>query len=256
MWSVFGPSRPDGGADGYVTSFDFADVPRPSACAYTFPPRPGDDARGLDPRPAWFYVTHGLAQWLTRAEMTAARVAGNRASGSGHEFALITDRPAPWAVGLLRTLMAYDHERSSNGARGFHPGDRIAFRFTSIHDDDVRYALGGSADDPDPASDDTRSLVFWRYLASHGTFTTATGSFELRVATAVSGAELKLAQATSTCHLLLLLDAAGVGQRTRPGRPCVTRSAGWRAAWDPISTLPFEDAKARLQDLATRWGFP
>ena len=256
LWDTFGRSHPHGAPEGYVTSFDWEKVPLPSACAYTFPPRPADTARHLESRPTWFYVTHGFAQWSTPDELAAARRAGNRHSGAGHEFAMIVDRPAPWVPGLLQSFMAYDHAQRSTSQRGFEPGDRIPFRFESLAQDDVRYALGGDARDPRPAADDTRSLLFWRYLSVHGTFTTGTGSFEIRVATTITAAELKLAQTTSSCHLLLLLEWAGIRQRSIPGRACVTQIPDWQSAWAPLSKLPFVDAKARLHQLTTRPGFP
>lgn len=256
LWNTFGRSHPHGAPEGYVTSFDWEQVPLPSACAYTFPPRPADPARNLPARESWFYATHGLAQWLNPADLAAARRAGNPRAGAGHEFAMITDHPAPWIPELLQSLMAYDHAKRSTSQRGFDPGDRIPFRFESLAPDDVRYALGGDAADPTRAADDTRSLLFWRYLSAHGTFTTASGTFELRVATTITAPELKLAQATSSCHLLLLLDWAGVRQRSIPSRPCTTRLPNWQTAWASIKELPFDNAKERLRHLSLRTDFP
>jgi hypothetical protein len=188
--------------------------------------------------------------------MAAARSAGNRLSGSGYEFAMIFDHAADWVPALMKSLMSYDQMRRSAGERGFNPGDRMPFQFESIDEGDVRWALGGDSEDDERAVDETRSLMFWRHLSAFGTFTTSTGDFELRIATTISAAELGLGKATSSCHLLLLLEWAGVGQRSLPGRACVTRHLGWKDAWAEIGELPFDETKRRLAELAKRREFP
>jgi hypothetical protein len=256
MWEIYGPSHPVGAAEGYVTSYDWADVPLPGACCYTFPPRPVDAVRQVPAQAHWIYGTHGLAQWGTREEMALARQEGDRLSGPGYEFAIIVDQAAPWAPGLLRSLMAYDQKQRAAGGWGMRPGDRMPFQFEAIEEDDTRWMRGGASDDANAASDGTRSLMFWRYLCAFGTITTSTGSFELRVATTITGEELQLAKATSSCHLLLLLEWAGVGQRSVPGRACATQRPGWELAWADIAKLPFDETKRRLGELAKRRIFP
>jgi hypothetical protein len=152
--------------------------------------------------------------------------------------------------------MAYDRKQRAAGGRGMRPGDRMPFQFEAIEEGDFRWIIGGDSNDANAVADATRSLVFWQYLSAFGTFTTSTGSFELRVATTITGEELKLAKATSSCHLLLLLEWAGVGQRSVPGRACATRRPGWERAWAEIAELPFEETKRRLSELAKRRMFP
>src|SRR5690348_1360480 len=95
IWKAFGESQTAGEPAGYVTSIAFSDLPLPGACIYTFPPNEGDEAAGRERRPHWLYMTHGLAQWLTRAEANKARESGNRASGTGYEFGMMCDAPSP-----------------------------------------------------------------------------------------------------------------------------------------------------------------
>lgn len=245
LWAAFGPSHPTNAPPGYVNSFDFSQVPRPGACAYTFRPCEGGVDSGRESRRTWLYVSHGLAQWLTRAEMVAARERGSRASGSGVEFGLLFDSPADWTPGLLSWIMKYVHAE-----RMINPGDRVPFWFESLTPGNVQYWVGAGPgkEDPMPA-DPTRALVFWRYLSPYGTFTTSTGSFEVRIATTITGQEWELAKQTSSCHLLLLLNWAGIGQKSIPGRTSVTDRPGWAEAWERIKDVPFEDAKEQLRRL-------
>lgn len=244
MWTAFGPSHPSGAGEGYVTSFAFGDVPLPGACAYTFRPDAGHPVGTRERRDGWLYVTHGLAQWTTRSDMRAAREAGNRKSGSGYEFAMIFDGAQTWVAHLLQKLMTYAHMTCPISA-----GDRFPFEFMRLDPDDTLFGLGGPDPNDPPPADATRALVFWRYLSPYGTFTTSTGSFELRVATTITGPEWELAKETSSCHLLLLLNWAGIGQRSVPSRSSVTDRPGWQEVWSRLRTLPFDDAKAELRAL-------
>jgi len=247
LWQAFGPSRPHGSPDGYVTSFDFKRTLLPGACAYTFPPNEGDADVGREKRPAWLYASHGLAQWLSAEDMRAARDRGVKTAGSGFELGLLLDEEAPWAPGLLERLVLYAHR-----VKTISSGDRFPFWFERIEGGAVRYSMGDGSGEVNPAPADlTRALVFWRYLSPFGTFTTSTGTFEIRMATTITGPEWELAKKTSSCHLLLLLNWAGVGQRSIPGRQCVTQRAGWEDSWSEIRTIPFEMTKARLRAL---WG--
>jgi hypothetical protein len=254
LWQAFGPSQPHGAPPGYVTSFDFKRVPFPGACAYTFPPNDGDPDAGRERRSTWLYTTHGLAQWLNPEDMRSARDRGATTSGTGVEFGLVFDAETPWAPGLLEWIMRYVHEKQM-----FSAGDRVPFWFESIDEGAVKYWVGDGpgGDDPTPA-DSTRALAFWRYLSPFGSFTTSTGNFEIRIATSITAREWELAKQTSSCHLLLMLNWAGVGQRSIPGRQCVTQCAGWEEAWRTIGTLPFEATKDRLRALwrATSHGLP
>ena len=243
LWQAFGPSQPPGSPPGYVTSIPWSEVPLPGTCVYTFPPTEGDEVAGRERRGGWLYLTHGLAQWLNAADRDAARRVGNRASGTGVEFALLVDEPAGWASPLLAWIMKYVHRGTPINA-----GDRVPFQFESLTPGDERWVVGSVDGDPPPA-DQTRALVFWRYLSPYGTFTTSTGTFEVRVATTVTGPEWELAKQTSSCHLLLLLDWAGIGQRSLPGRASVTERQGWEQAWARIAQLPFEIAKDELRAL-------
>jgi hypothetical protein len=242
LWQAFGPSHPSGSGEGYVTAFDFREVPLPGACAYTFRPNEGDAAVGRDRRESWMYVSHGLSQWQTRGEVKAARKAGNRATGAGYELGMIAERESPWVPGLLRSLMSYAHKVAPLNA-----GDRMPVAFHSIEPASIRWCTGQPEPGDPPPVDQTRSLVFWRYLSPFGSFTVSTGCFEIRIATAITGSEWELAQATTSCHLLLLLHWAGVGQRTVPGRASVTSRPGWEAAWAEIKDLSFDAARERLR---------
>jgi len=194
-------------------------------------------------------MTHGLAQWLTRAEAIKARGGGNRASGTGYEFGMISDAPSPWVPSLLEWLMVYVHKEKPINA-----GDRFPFRFRSLEPGSEVWAIG-TPEPGDPAPvDNAAALVFWRYLSPFGTFTTSRGSFELRVATTITSAEWKLAKDTSSCHLLLLLHWAGIGQRTLPGRRCDRSHEGSEQAWAESDNLGFEDVKARLRMIWQRPG--
>jgi hypothetical protein len=247
LFSAFGPSHPVDSAEGYVTSFNFADVPLPGACVYTFRPNEGSAAGDRESRKQWLYMTHGLSQWPSASAMAEARSRGNRLAGGGVEYALVFDEASDWAPGLLRWVMKYVH-----GQRPINAGDRVPFQFESLEPGDVRWAIGVS-DAGDPcAADDTQALVFWRYLSPFGSFTSPFGEFEMRVATTITAPEWELAKATSSCHLLLLLEWAGIGQRSVPGRPSVTERPGWEEEWTMLGTLPFAEAKNRLQKLWRR----
>jgi hypothetical protein len=249
MWRAYGPSQPPGSPEGYVVSFDFRETKLPGSCAGVFPPNLGDEFKDIERRDYWLYAGNGLAQFLTRKELEAARTKGSRLSGCGYEFAIIVDEPASWAPGLLKWLMTY-----VRSVKAINRGDRFPFCFTSLEPNGVKWAIGGSGedDDDDPCVDSTRALVFWPYLSRHAAFTTSSGSWEMRIATTVTGAEWELAKITSSCHLLLLLDWAGIGQRTVPGRSCVTEQPGWERVWSILKTLPFDDAKAGLSEIAKK----
>jgi hypothetical protein len=232
------------------------EVPLPAACCYTFRPSEGDRDAGRERRPFWLYLTHGLTQWPSREARRAARDSGNKCSGAGVEFGLMTDEPAPWAVSLLCRVRAFEHESRAHGRRPFERGDRIPFEFESLEPGKERWAIGGADGPSADAVGSARSLVFWPYLSPYATFTTESGTFEIRIATTISGPELALAQETSSCHALLLLDWAGVGQVSRPRRPSVTELPGWEKRWDEISVMPFEDAKQALRQIARRGKHP
>lgn len=252
MWAAFGPSHPPGSPQGSVWSFDRKRVPLPGACAYVFPPNADDATAGRERRDHWLYATHGMAQWLTPAALAAARAREDAASGLGFEFALVLDDATPWAHGLLHHLVQIDCEKVAAGERRFERGDRIAFYFTSLRKGDTLWTIGGF-DGPDGDQvGTTRSLMFWPYLSPYATFTTETGTFELRVATFITGEELALAQETSSCHLLLMLEWAGVGQRSRPERRSLTEFDGWERRWADISQMPLDEAKAALRAIARR----
>ena len=242
LYQAFGPSHPTGSPESYVTAFDFSEVRLPGACAYTFPPEDGDLDRGREKREHWLYLTHGLTQWGTEKEMRAARASGHRDSGRGYELGMILDEEAPWVPGLLRALMTYAHR-----AKPLNAGDRMPLQFQSGEGGATRWTIGAPDPQDPPPIDETRALVFWRYLSSYGSFTTSTGTFEIRIASTITGREWELAKATSTCHLLLLLCWAGIGQRSIPGRASVTESDGWEQEWKAISALSLEQTKERLR---------
>ena len=247
MWQAFGPSHPPDSVEGYVISFDFQQVPLPGACAYVFPPNPGGEFTWTERREQWLYATHGLAQFVYKEEWALARDRGASLSGAGYEFAMIVDQPADWIPGLLQWLMAYAH-----GTKPINRGDRFPFCLISRNPGDVNWIIGGSGEDDDACVDAIRALVFWPYLSRYGTFTASTGCWDMRVATAITAPEWELAKATSSCHLLLLLRWAGIGQRTVPGRASVTERPGWETIWSELETLSFVEAKARLAEVANK----
>jgi hypothetical protein len=252
MWQAFGPSYPPGAREGDVLSFPSSEVPLPSACCYVFPPNRGHRQADRESREYWLYATHGLTQWPNRKVMNAARTANSTASGGGVEFGIISDDESPWAPGLLARIMKIEHSSRTTGARPFERGDRIPFYFESLEPGRTNWVIGGlDAPDSTPA-DRTRALIFWPYLSRYATFTTETGTFELRIVTMVTAAEWAMAQETSSCHVLLMLGWAGIGQHCRPGRPCITELPGWEEQWAVIGQMPFEETKAALRKIALK----
>ena len=242
MWRAFGPSHPTGSPEGYVNSFDFADVRLPGACVFTFRPSDVPVPEGRERRSNWMYVTHGLSQPLSQADPSR----GERVSSYGYEFGMIFDQPVDWVAGLLRWMMIYTQQTPLNA------GDRVPFQFDSLERGSVRWRIGSDPADPKPA-DDTRAIMFWRYLSPFSIFITSTGTCVIRIATTITGAEWELAKKTSTAHVVLLLQWAGFGQRSVAGRSCVTSLQGWQSAWDELKSLSQATAEERLQKLSTGW---
>jgi hypothetical protein len=248
MWHAFGPSHPVDAPEGYVTSLDLMEMGHPGACVYTF--RASPDAHEFrERREYWMYATHGLSQYLTRDERDAARARGVGQSGSGYEFAMLFDEPVDWIGGLLSWMMSY-----SKGRSPLDVGHRVPFQFHSLELGNVQWAIGMPEPDDPPPVDVTRAILFWRYLSPFGAFTTSTGTFSIRVGTTISGPEWELAKSHTSTHLLLLLQWAGIGQRSIPGRSCVTTRDGWEKAWERIRMLTELQAGQELQRLAMAGG--
>jgi hypothetical protein len=242
---AFGPSHPVDAPQGYVNSPDLMESGLPGACVYTF--RPFAETHGSrELRDYWMYVTHGLTQFLSRSDMAAERAKGNRLSRSGFEFAMLFDEPVYWVTGLLRWMMSY-----SQGPTPLGVSHRVPFQFHSLEPKDVRWAIGVPDEGDPPQVGATRAIIFWRYLSPFSSFTTSTGAFTIRVGTTISGEEWELAKAQTSAHLLLLLQWAGIGQRSIPNRPSVTDRDGWQDAWGEIRSLTELQAGERLQGLST-----
>ena len=84
---------------------------------------------------------------------------------------------------------------------------------------------------------EARAVILWPELSRSEPFRTSTGTFDLLVATTITEDEWKLARETSTAHLLALLVACGVGQRSDPHRLGVLEDERARRAWKRIAKL-------------------
>jgi hypothetical protein len=112
---LFGESEPPGQilspSDPQLT------VSWPGGGIYQYPPREG--------RPAWHYVTHGLAQPFSEEEGKAGATVAEAVSGLGVEYVISTAEPAEWAPNLLLDLVRY--LLFTEGATAFGPGERIPY---------------------------------------------------------------------------------------------------------------------------------
>jgi hypothetical protein len=203
----------------------------PGACAVTVPPVEDGPLRRVE----WLYLSVGLSQPLSASQARERRQEGENHSGFGYEFGVLTDGDAAWAPELLCELVAYFTEP---GARLVGWGDRIAFGLYVI--DGARHVLVGGVDDREQ-SGELRALLVWPYRRRRH-FLTSTGKTDLLIATGITEGEWSLAKATTSQHLLLLLQRGGVGQTTDLTRACVTSNAWAMSAWSDIQKLTAREA--------------
>lgn len=219
--SVYGRSHPPGSPQGYVTSFTWEGVLIPGGCCLTCPPTT-DDMPPADAHADWAYATLGLTQPLTAKEAEALRDADPRTTGYGSEFAMCLVEPAEWPARVLRQLMWYVRAHAPINA-----GDRMPFGAERTPEGTVDANIGDQEAEGVVLLGSMRALLFWPNLRNRSSFTTSTGTFDVLVATAISGAEWEFAQALSSEHLLLLLYRCGIGQRSDLTRDDVVTGHRW-----------------------------
>jgi len=186
-------------------------------------------------RSEWLYLSMGLSQPFSAAQDQERRANGEAHSGFGYEFAVLADRAAPWAAELLYEMITYFTEADASVA-GW--GDRIAFGVYMA--DGAQHLMIGSVENRQPTGD-LRALLVWPYRRRQY-FLTSTGKTDVLVATGITAGEWALAKATTSQHLVLLLEQAGIGQKTDLSRSCLTRDPAAMAAWSNIKVLDAGEA--------------
>lgn len=224
------PGAPPGTVIGLPPELQAADK-IPGGSVYMFPPKP--EAK----RPHWLFATLGLSQ-PTKVEDVAPFDPDNPApSRFGIEVALAAKEPANWTVLGLFGLAQF----SLNPPAPMKPGSRIPFFFTHPKAEEptlenilpvfgqppAGYKIMGSV----------VSLVLWPAFDRDGPFVTRTGRFDLLVGTGITMDEWELAKATSSIHLLWLLEKAGIGQSSDPFRKSVLEDDRWKQEWEKIKDL-------------------
>jgi hypothetical protein len=229
--AVLGPPRDE------VLSFRWDDRVIPGACMLTFPPHRGE--RGAAPRDHWLYLTMGLSQPNSAAEVRERRARKDGRSASGYEFAIATRDESPWVGHALYDLVTYFTQRD---ARVPGIGDRVTFGVYDVAGE--RRPLVGGVDQA-PVGE-MRALLLWPYRVK-SFLLTSTGKTDLLCATGITGDEWEIAKATSSQHLLLLLEAAHVGQITDLWRASVTLDPDAMRAWNDLRELTAQEADGRLR---------
>jgi hypothetical protein len=226
-----------GASEDMVMSFSWKDRVIPGACAVTFPPHRGE--RGAAPRNHWLYLTMGLSQPVSAAEVQKRRAQKDGRSGRGYELAIATRDESPWVAEALYELITYF---TAPGARAPGIGHRVMFGIYEVAG--KQHPFVGGVDQP-PVGD-LRALLLWPYRVKSFLLTT-TGKADVLCATGITGDEWELAKSTSSPHLVLLLDAGHVGQITDLDRMSATRDPDAKKAWDDLRGLTAQEAEARLR---------
>lgn len=125
-------------------------------------------------------------------------------------------------------------------------GDRCAFGFRRNDRDGLDVFIGLPTEPGFNPVGDIRAMLFWPYLFPDASFITSTGKSIIYVATGITDDEWKLAKATTSQHVLLLLCRAGVGQRTDAMRHSVLIDPQWKEEWQHIASL---DGKQAYEEL-------
>ena len=222
----FGPTEPP----GVVTAFSWSDINLiiPGACALCFPP----EALG---RPHWLCLSHGL----TQPDEPQPPVPGQW-SGYGCEFGIATREKSPWATEILYQLLTY---WKSEGLP-IGPGARVPLAFFGQDSPStIQPRLGMiEGDEPTPPIGEMRALLFWQYRCQPKPLWTSTGYFDLVIATTITQEEWDFAKETSSAHLMLLLERAGIGQLSDLHRSSLTSDPRWQAELETVRSLAEEQA--------------
>jgi hypothetical protein len=154
-------------------------------------------------------------------------------SGYGCEFAIAVRVPDPWCLDLLQQLMTYTRIATERVA----PGHRLPTAFFAENDGThFPWIKSVRHDDPVPMSE-IRAIILWPYKAAPKSLQTATGTFGILAATLITGDEWEAAKQTSSAHVLLLLERAGISQLAEPNRRSVTSDRRWRSDWEEIRSM-------------------
>ena len=232
-----------------VTSFSWSDRIRcPGACALALPPV--EETR--DPkryrRDDWLYLTMGLSQPLDEEQVRLERAALKRYSAFGVEFALIVPSESNWPAQALYQFITH----MTDGER-INWGDRFPFGFHRRNDGNLAVYTGDIAGTSIELIGKIRAALFWRFLFPDWKFTTSTGKFMVLAATGITEAEWRLAKATSSNHLMLLLFRAGIAQRRIPDRECLLDDPKWQAEWETIKSFTPPQCDAEIEAGIGRW---
>ena len=233
--AAFGPSHPPDSPEGVALSFQWDDVTIPGGCCLVFRPASG--------RQDWLYVSLGLSLPPDGRRPNAARPEAVP-SPYGVEIGMLVREPADWVAPVIRQVMWYVRARRPVGA-----GDRMPFGFERRADGTLLASIGEVSGAENPVFGNTRALVFWPFPEGPSNFTADGGTFDLLVATSITGAEWEMARHRSSEHLLLLLRLAGVGQRTEPGRGSVTSDPRWADAFHRVHRMTRDEAARELGEI-------
>ncbi|MBI3855188.1 MAG: suppressor of fused domain protein [Planctomycetes bacterium] len=236
---VFGPSHPPGCPPDQVLSISLCgsgdhEVLIPGACVAVCPPQPGR-------RNDWAYVTVGLSQPAEPEDRPWDVEQGPALSGHGREFAILLPSPADWAGSFLAELMGYTVKASPLGC-----GHRFPFGLYTEKSGNQSWFVGFGEDLGVRADGDIRALLFWPYLQGPRWFTTDTGNFQVLTMTAITVDEWEYAKATSSPHLQLLLQEAGIGQTCLMERTSLLKDDKHRRRAEGLKSLSRDEAEALL----------
>lgn len=187
------------------------------------------------------YFTLGLTQPLDEG-----------GTAFGWEAAVYTSERGAWAVELLADLM-HDCQRARN--KGVATGAGDSFPISLFRD--ATGALSASIMSPDPrvltASEITVGYL-WPDQRRPYYVPCSTGKFHFMTVVGATGAEGRLADATSPPHLIAALHICGLGQTLRPTRKTAVGQPEFDAAWTRVRELPYDGLMSVLREERHRRG--